>query len=194
DGDHHGDDDHHSGDHHDDDDHSIALTCTAVARYTPNPNFYGRDTFTFTVSDGRSTSAPATVCITVTAVNDPPTAGADSISVPAGAPFQIDPATLLANHTPRPPNEPSPTLKLRSVAPGTDAHGTVSFDGDTVTYTPDVGFSGLASFSYVVCDNGLTAGLPDPRCAVGVVSVLVTASANVPPVGEPLSVRVAEDS
>ncbi|HPF80279.1 ExeM/NucH family extracellular endonuclease [Nostocoides australiense] len=40
--------------------------------YTPDPNYNGPDSFTFTVSDGESTSAPATVSINVTAVNDAP--------------------------------------------------------------------------------------------------------------------------
>ncbi len=36
--------------------------------YTPNANFNGSDSFTFTVTDGALQSAPATVSITVTAV------------------------------------------------------------------------------------------------------------------------------
>jgi RHS repeat-associated protein len=44
--------------------------------YSPNSNFAGPDTFSFTVSDGRITSAAAPVTLTVQAVNDPPTADA----------------------------------------------------------------------------------------------------------------------
>ena len=40
--------------------------------YTPNANYSGSDSFTFTASDGEYTSPPATVNITVTAVNDVP--------------------------------------------------------------------------------------------------------------------------
>lgn len=43
--------------------------------YTPNSNYSGSDSFTYSVSDGRGgTSGAATVRITVTPVNDPPTA------------------------------------------------------------------------------------------------------------------------
>ncbi|MEK9716592.1 MAG: cadherin-like domain-containing protein, partial [Candidatus Heimdallarchaeota archaeon] len=40
--------------------------------YTPNANFHGTDTFTYTVSDAEFTSDPATVTITVNSVNDVP--------------------------------------------------------------------------------------------------------------------------
>jgi hypothetical protein len=40
--------------------------------YAPEPNYFGPDSFTFVVNDGKVDSAPATVNITVTPVNDPP--------------------------------------------------------------------------------------------------------------------------
>jgi hypothetical protein len=42
--------------------------------YTPNTNYHGPDSFTFTVADAVSTSAVATVFITVRSVNDAPLA------------------------------------------------------------------------------------------------------------------------
>jgi hypothetical protein len=44
--------------------------------YTPNADYTGTDSFTFTVNDGTVDSAPATVSLTVNPVNDPPVAGA----------------------------------------------------------------------------------------------------------------------
>lgn len=39
--------------------------------YTPNLNFFGTDSFTYTANDGEADGAPATVTITVRPVNDP---------------------------------------------------------------------------------------------------------------------------
>lgn len=40
--------------------------------YTPGPDFFGADSFTYTANDGTTSSAPATVSITVTPVDDGP--------------------------------------------------------------------------------------------------------------------------
>ncbi|MGC8743216.1 MAG: FG-GAP-like repeat-containing protein [Verrucomicrobiia bacterium] len=59
--------------------------------YTPNPDFYGIDTFKFYVSAGLQISVTATVTVVVTPVNDPPTftlSGSD-ITVLEDAPQQI---------------------------------------------------------------------------------------------------------
>ncbi len=44
--------------------------------YTPNLNFYGEDSFTYTISDGNEGTATATVRITVVPINDAPVAQA----------------------------------------------------------------------------------------------------------------------
>ena len=58
---------------------SASLSGNTVT-YTPTSNYSGSDSFTFTVSDGSATSSAATVSITVNAVNDAPTATAQSVS------------------------------------------------------------------------------------------------------------------
>ena len=55
-------------------------TCTATVTYTPDPNYNGPDFFTFKVNDGTVDSNTATVNIGVNAVNDAPTANAQSTS------------------------------------------------------------------------------------------------------------------
>ena len=57
------------------------LNGTAPAlTYTPSANYAGADSFTFKVNDGTVDSAPATVTITVTPVNDAPVANGQSVT------------------------------------------------------------------------------------------------------------------
>ena len=66
------------------------LTGTPPAlTYVPAPDFNGLDSFTFAANDGQTQSAPATVGITVTEVNDPPVPEPDRITVATGKPRGI---------------------------------------------------------------------------------------------------------
>jgi len=51
--------------------------------YSPDANFNGTDSFTYTITDGTSESTPATVTVTINPVNDPPmtNAGTDQIAL-----------------------------------------------------------------------------------------------------------------
>jgi large repetitive protein len=125
------------------------VTCTAAGEcaYTPDPNYYGSDSFTYTVSDGHGGSDTATVNVTVTPVNDgPPVADADSLTTAEDTPGTVD---VLDGDT-DPDNDP---LTVTSLAPAA-AHGSVSCTaaGDC-TYTPAANFHGSDSFDYTVSDG-----------------------------------------
>jgi len=49
--------------------------------YTPKPNYFGPDSFTFSVSDGLVDSTPGTITINVRCVNDPPIADASATTM-----------------------------------------------------------------------------------------------------------------
>jgi VCBS repeat-containing protein len=51
--------------------HGTVSVVGGVLTYTPNGNYNGADTFTYTISDGNNHTDTATVNVTVTAVNDP---------------------------------------------------------------------------------------------------------------------------
>ncbi len=57
--------------------------------YTPNANYNGNDSFTFNVNDGQLDSNTATVSIAVNAINDAPTADAQTLSVDEDTSFSI---------------------------------------------------------------------------------------------------------
>jgi VCBS repeat-containing protein len=150
------------------------LSGTAPAlTYTPASDYNGTDSFTFTATDpSNAGSNVATVSFTITPVNDPPIAGADSKSVRQDKTLTFLATDLTVNDRPGPADESSQTLTVTGVSVATN--GTVSLINGTVTYTPAAGYTGPASFGYTICDNGTTNGVADARCASGTSTVNVT--------------------
>ncbi|HEU4888265.1 MAG TPA: DNA/RNA non-specific endonuclease, partial [Thermoanaerobaculia bacterium] len=153
----------------------------ASQTYTPAPDFNGTDTFTFRVSDGALTSNVGTMTITVLEVNDAPVAAADAGNTLEDTPVQFTAAELTANDTAGPSDENGQTLSISEVTATAGTNGSVTFDAGVVTYTPAPNFHGTASFTYSVCDNGITGGLTSPLCSTSTVTVNV-ASVNDAPV------------
>ena len=121
------------------------LSGTGATRiYTPAPNYNGSDSFTFTASDGSLSSPPATVSITVTPVNDAPTANGQSVSTTQNVQRSI---TMTGS---------DPEGTALTFSPGAPSHGTLSGTGATRTYTPTAGYTGPDSFTFTANDGGLT--------------------------------------
>src|SRR5262249_46343698 len=133
---------------------AVALDGSSV-RYTPNPDFFGVDSFTYTVTDGALTST-ATVSVTVTPVNDAPVAHGHSATVAQrGAATTVD---VLANDTGA-DNLVAPFNAGLTVSATTPAsHGTVAVAGDglSVSYIPAANYNGPDSFTYTVTDGVLS--------------------------------------
>lgn len=113
--------------------------------YTPNANYHGSDSFTFSVNDGHANSNTSTVNINVTAVNDAPTANAQSVSTDEDKAASVtlsgtDVETALENLT-----------YTVTVAP---SHGTLSGTAPNLTYTPAADYNGADSFKFTVTDTG----------------------------------------
>jgi hypothetical protein len=127
---------------------SVSVDENGLALYTPDMDFFGIDTFQYTVDDAEgATSAPATVTITVTSVNDPPIANADQLRVRQGTPVTFD---LMANDV-----DVDGTLNRQSVViTSSPKSGTVRFtSGGQIIFTPDPTFLGVDTFRYTVRDN-----------------------------------------
>jgi len=66
---------------------TLSMSSTGQYTFTLPANYYGPASFTYTVSDGQSTSTPATVSVTVTPVNDAPTITSVNILADAAVGF-----------------------------------------------------------------------------------------------------------
>ena len=135
--------------------------------YIPNTNFDKTDEFTYTVSDGTNTSAPATVVITVTPVNDPPTASDDvNYSVNEDTQLSVDPANgVLSNDS-----DPDDSQLSVSIVNST-SNGTVVLQSNgSFTYTPEENYYGDDSFTYTVSDGTNTSNVATVKITINSVN------------------------
>jgi hypothetical protein len=116
--------------------------------FTPAMDYDGDDAFLISVTDGTRDQA-ATVTVTVTPVDDAPIAHADAFLDAFDQPLQIGQASLVANDT----DVDTTGLTVQSVT--AIDHGSVTLDTATVTFVPDRGFTGTATFGYAVTDGTL---------------------------------------
>ncbi len=77
--------------------HGSATIEAEQIRYTPYANFNGSDQFTYTVSDGTTTAVAAVVSVTVTPVNDAPTAGVSYATASETSPIGTVVVQVIAN-------------------------------------------------------------------------------------------------
>ncbi len=143
-----------------------------VVTYTPNANFNGTDTFTYTASDGTLVSSSATVTITVTPVNDAPLAAVVSDTTTEDNAVVI---TLLGTDI------DGHDLTYSTTNP---TNGTISEQNGVVTYTPNANFNGTDTFTYTANDGTL-----DSESATVTVTVI---SVNDAPITSSLSLTVDE--
>ena len=157
----------------------VTINTDGTLTYTPDANFAGTDTFTYTVSDtesqwhlhgffgffGGGHADTATVTVTVTGVNDVPVAANDPVTTLEDTPVNI---AVLANDIDVDNNPLTP-----SVVSG-PAHGSLTVNADkTYTYTPAADYSGPDSFTYKVNDGTLDSN-------VATVTITVTAVNDAP--------------
>lgn len=112
--------------------------------YTPASGFTGDDSFTYTVTDSAGNVATATVYMLVTAAGGGLAAADDTYSLEANSP--ATPLGILANDT-----APAGAVAISIVS--APAHGSVDVVGNHVEYTPDSGYTGVDTFTYMINDS-----------------------------------------
>src|SRR5204863_334400 len=130
---------------------TAVLNANGTVTFTPNANFSGAASFSYTVSDGASTSSPATVTVNVVAVNDAPVITAASLTVAEGGTVLITAANVAVND----PDSSSFALTVSNVT-----HGRSHTTTDGVTWSNAISFTTAdlaASHVRFVHDGSVTA-------------------------------------
>jgi large repetitive protein len=164
---------------------TVVINPDGTVTYTPNANFNGVDTITYSISDGQGGTSQAVVTVTVAPVNDPPLAKPDTAATPEDTPVIV---AVLANDI---DIDGDPLTVTAANAP----NGTVVINPDgTVTYTPNANFNGTDTITYTISDGKggtststvtvVVAPVNDPPLAV---NDLATTSEDTPLVISPLA-------
>ena len=133
---------------------ALTLNPNGSFSYTPNADFNGSDSFTYRANDGAANSNLATVTITVNPLNDDPVAVGETFIATQGFSLGLPAlAALLTNDS----DVDGDVLTASLVSGPTNGTLTINADG-SMTYTPNDGFQGVDSLTYLIDDgNGGTA-------------------------------------
>jgi VCBS repeat-containing protein len=128
---------------------TVTIEADGALRYTPQFNYFGPDTISYTITDNGTTggiadprTSLAAVAVTVTEVNDAPLAADDSLSAVAedSPPRTINLTLLLNNDQPGAAGEEDQQIAITGVTAVTG--GTVSLAGNELVFTPAADFFG----------------------------------------------------
>jgi len=147
--------------------------------FTPDSDWNGNTSLTYRAKDPHGgVSAPATVSITVTPVNDAPIARNQTLTTPEDTPKSI---TLSATDI----DSPAPTL-FEVITPPNENYGSVVLIDSVVTFSPAKDWHGSTSFTYRAQDS--SGAWSDPAT----VTITVT-PVNDPPIVKDAAYRTNND-
>jgi RHS repeat-associated protein len=126
--------------------HGAVIDTGSGLAYMPEPNYFGPDILEYVANDGELDSAPAAYNLTITPVNDAPTAQDIFAETEGGDPVAV---TLVGEDI------DSETLEYRLIEE--PAHGEFTGQAPELVYTPDPSFEGLEVLTYEVSDGELQA-------------------------------------
>jgi VCBS repeat-containing protein len=128
---------------------SVSMNADGTFSYTPGANYNGADSFTFRANDGTANSADQIVSISISAVNDAPTASDAAV---AGDEDTTITGTVVGADV----DGDALTFDLVTGA----ANGTVTLNSDgTYSYAPNANFNGTDSFTFRSNDGVLTSAV-----------------------------------
>jgi len=130
---------------------AVVMPGSTAIVYTPNPGFIGNDTLQYQITDGALTDvAYVFLFVEGTGTNDnPPVAVDDFASTSVNTAVNVE---VLLNDF----DLDGDVLSITEIVlPPLNGTASINTDG-TITYTPNPGFSGIDTFTYVISDGLLT--------------------------------------
>ncbi len=145
---------------------NVVINADGTVSYTPEKDYNGQDSFTYTIVDEHGKTDTATVNLTINPENDNPVAINDSARTNENQSVNIN---VLRNDY----DVDGDTVSVHSITNQPD-HGTIKVNSDgTITYTPNKGYDGYDYFEYKITDgNG---GYDTARVDIKVDPIIINA-------------------
>jgi hypothetical protein len=137
---------------------TVQLLPDGTIRFTPELNYFGPASFSYTVDDGNGGQVIGTTVVNLAPVNDAPDVVGETLTFDEDNIQTIDQALLLANDS----DVDNPHTDLKIIAVDNATHGIVTLNQDgSIRFVPDADYFGAASFTYTVSDGvgGFTVGI-----------------------------------
>ncbi|MBI1194089.1 MAG: tandem-95 repeat protein, partial [Bacteroidetes bacterium] len=160
---------------------SLTLNADGSFTYTPDPDFFGTDTVTYSYCDGGLPNLcdTAILVITVNPINDAPVAVDDVASTP-------EETAVSGNVASNDSDVDGPSLDITLLSGPSNGLFSLNADG-SYTYTPNVGFNGLDTMVYSYCDLG------SPNLCDTAILVVIVGSTNDAPIAVDDVITLDED-
>lgn len=149
---------------------TVTLEEDGTITYIPIEHFSGEDTFTYTICDDDETPNCDTATITLTVIDEGSPKAEDDTAVIALGTTTITFDNLLKN------DDLTDDAVITSVESTGNGTATLNEDG-TVTFEPQVGFTGDDTFTYTICDDDAENSCSE---ATVTVSIVKTIAFNIP--------------
>ncbi len=151
----------------------LTLNSDGTYTYTPQPNYFGLDAFTYRVCDNGTPQLcdVASVEINITGVPDPPAVANDIYFT--NEDVTLNGSSVLSNDL----DFDSQLLVINTTPITAPLHGslTITPGTGTFTYIPTLNYNGPDSFVYEVCDDGIPS-----ECSQGTVFITVNVVNDIP--------------
>ncbi len=149
------------------------LTSDNKIIYTPNPDYFGTDSFEYSVTDSEGLATTKTLNVIINNIEDTPVV-VDELSIKSAEDQSI--TIDIADHAFDADGD-----ELIVTSTTDPANGTVTIDGSQIIYTPNSNYNGNDSFDYVISDgtNELTKTINLEISAENDVPIVVTSETEV---------------
>lgn len=157
--------------------------------FTPDDNYYGEFDVGYTVEDSMGATDTGKLTITVTSVNDIPTATDDTAAVDEDSSVTVNITTLIDDIDLTGPNGDELTVSV--AAADEPKHGSLTVKDGQCTYEPDADWNGTDAFTYTVKDKAGAAAKADINLTVSQVNDVPVANDDLVSTDEDKAISIA---